>query len=1118
MHKRGLSGLIVIILIILIVMVAVSIIWVAVLPMINNIDISDISDISIDTTSGYTFWDDVEKKACVHVARGKGELENIQVIFSINGTTDIKYFGEENIPGEGEKRVMCFPLSNKPDTISIAPVYGDGRIGEIVSSVSLNKIPISTKGSIGLTQWVDNKEEILIRNLGLLDLSDNVLVLYNENALDAREIAEYYADARDISYNQLCGIRLPVGQYATGEQVLGARKKIVEDCLCPLVDVAGCGLDKIDEIAEKSQITHLTIIKGIPPRLIGSGYNISLGWTGEWMGDFQNPSLDYHLSYMIYKEGNIFEQARNKGILPPTPYANPGNLQDMISIPSYLEEINISEDRMLAYGRVEAINTERTKQLIDRTLEAEKQGIKGNMFYSEHILDEEKIDITRDVAYLKAIDFFRELTSDTHLECVDYLKQDYPNNAWPSSCRFGINRLGRIPGESGRWGELGGNIQTAMNAGLYIGNSHGLDLEGNLENYHNAFDGFNNMLNWRINKDCEPLCKDTDNPDKCRQASKDYFKEINTDCVGVAPGFLGWQYRSWPVQYYGFWPGGWTHLSGGNGGVDKTAPIVLEQGWLADFWPWLADLFGGDTAFQNEKFSDGRYLHYGLNAKDSECILENGSVQVCEEMIAVNLRQSINLDNPLDIEETNNFTARFRYKSKTEGKIRISPYLYLENKTNASLKGTKSLNNVIDIEPTDKWDLIEVNFTLKRQDINEDMTIITKILLDVSSGLDYGEEYPRAWAKPPRGWLQLDGFEFIHNGNELSDVNISSFNADNMQTTPGDYPANVIDRLGGIAWWGSSSHLLYSGNGFNAYWGFLGGFYSGRSLGESLLHISNNAAAGIIYGDPLYKPSGARIYFKEELPMEKPRQYYFDKSDNPDVYINAFHGRDNIDKTNWKVSVCGGATIDACSGKWKIIKSWDKAVVESPIMKLQDIANISEIINSDDKNREFIIKLEVWNPDEEQDMISNYMYINFVECYSHNACGEYESCWFDNTCQNIECDSVNDCEDFDDCSKKQCIDGYCQFTRVENEEECYYCASLENPVFKGRWISGGPDVNHDGVINGTDYDYVLIFLGREDCGFENDFCNFADINRNGEVSVGDFSLISPKHGSSCNTP
>ena len=40
----------------------------------------------------------------------------------------------------------------------------------------------------------------------------------------------------------------------------------------------------------------------------------------------------------------------------------------------------------------------------------------------------------------------------------------------------------------------------------------------------------------------------------------------------------------------------------------------------------------------------------------------------------------------------------------------------------------------------------------------------------------------------------------------------------------------------------------------------MGAFFSGRTLGESLAYVENKAMSGIIYGDPLYRPSGVKIY------------------------------------------------------------------------------------------------------------------------------------------------------------------------------------------------------------------------------------------------------------------
>ena len=115
-----------------------------------------------------------------------------------------------------------------------------------------------------------------------------------------------------------------------------------------------------------------------------------------------------------------------------------------------------------------------------------------------------------------------------------------------------------------------------------------------------------------------------------------------------------------------------------------------------------------------------------------------------------------------------------------------------------------------------------------------------------------------------RGFLDLDNIQLIDSEDPLQ-ANLIPADAAGFestaygQTVRGDWAPNAIDRLGGIAWWGSSSHHLTSGYAFNNPQKFAGAFFAGRTLGESLSYVGLSAVSGIIYGDPLYRPSAAKI-------------------------------------------------------------------------------------------------------------------------------------------------------------------------------------------------------------------------------------------------------------------
>ncbi len=804
-----------------------------------------------------------------------------------------------------------------------------------------------------------------------LSLENKTIIIYNENSLDAYDIAVYYANARGISHNRLCPVKSPTGQFISTDQLLGIRNTLVEDCICDSIEeFTGskpnpCDISNIEEITNKSSINHIVIIKGIPPRLTGVSYDTVS----------QEPSSDYYLSRLIYENIDYFSEGKTGRVNQSFYEGNYDNLLDYQpsrSDVSYVRGINVSLDKIVAYGRIEAMDKNRTLDLIDRTMLAEIKGIEGNILYS----GDELLSSLR-----MAPQFLRFLTDELNDDCFSYLSNLYPNNAWPYvSCRFGINAKGRIPGEYGTINTLGGNIQRAINVGAFYGYHHGeVGSTGNMINSHNAFDGFDNMLDWHKSEyDCTTLCSNFADPNdrqNCVDNSFDYFKNLNSNCVGVADGFIGWQFRSWPVQYYGFWPAGWT-VTSADGAVPKTPPIVIRG-----------------NSYVDENFTDEFYLRYGAldSAPIPNCILGNGSVAVCNEHIAVNLRQVLSSQD-IPIVGSNKFTIKFRYKNPKEG-ARLYPRLYLDYQvaTDTYLSGTIILSD------SSEWTLAELNLTTM-----QDGDVILNMYLDILS--DFG-------INSPKSYLELDAFEVIDvtNGRVLSDKSKSTFNiTNNLQTIYGDYAANVIDRLGGIAWWGSSSHYLSGGGAFYHLDKFVGAFYSGKTLGESLAYTGNKATSGIIYGDPLYRPSGVKLYVGDGYTyLNDFSGITYSSSDisNLKFKINSFQGMSGT--SSWKLFACSDQYINCDYSDWNEVKSGYGITFEQEFSE-----NILSMLPNPYSNHRVTFKLSVNNEIDPNYTLNSFSHIIYLadscvdvdgDGYGIGNCGFFTDCNDNNPMETKDC-------------------------------------------------------------------------------------------------------------------
>ena len=805
------------------------------------------------------------------------------------------------------------------------------------------------------------------------EMGGRTLIVYNRNTADAAMIADFYRNVRMRGHNEghICPVSLPPGQFGSAKHLVQAAKAIRE-CICEnILGSASSECENVTgaELARRSPISHLVLIKGIPTRLIETG----------WPTDFEEPSFDYYLSYAVYNDEAIFDNGTN-GSVYHGPYD--GLLDDRVdyqpidSQGSYARSINASKDRILAYGRVEAINTERTLDLISRIHAAERNGVSGNFLtqgFQETHTFLAQLSSTRD-------------DDDGIYVCDSESYVHDPDVDWDHrNCRAGVTDRGLIPGEQQLGPEDADKIQSipyAVNAGLYLG-----AVPPGADPGHDGFSGFPNMLNWRhdhpddLTEPCQPLCRDIADPDaseQCRINSTDYFREINTQCVGASPTLMGWQLRSYPVQYYGFSPGGWS-VDHWSGSVEKTMPSVVTGSPFGD-----------------------HYLHFGaLDAvAEPQCPNDNGDLVACPELIAVNLRHRLPINPPLTLAQDQPMTLRFQYR-RGGGQGGTMQLIVKVQKLGTSGPDQFEFSHVFDMSmPVAEWTTTSVSFLVPAS-----YSPVDRIMTRFTSTRD----------DDLRGYLDVDHVELffsddLHQQNLLNQDEASFELGQVGPTVPGDWAANAIDRLGAVAWWGSSSHFLTGGYAFAAPERFVGAFYSGRTLGESLMYLGRSAKSGIIYGDPTYRPSGAKLYLNDGIvPINNAGAPFTFSSDAESwsgrrIMINAFHGRYDFTfegsapygRQRWLVSKCHGDNVEACNATnaWEAV---DDSVSHGvggvfarplqiggqPSGSLFDLVDQSQL----DEEQSIILRLRVWIPHQEQDSgleethnndLLNYAFLRYV--------------------------------------------------------------------------------------------------------------------------------------------
>lgn len=774
---------------------------------------------------------------------------------------------------------------------------------------------------------------------------NSVLIVYNRNAADSEDIARYYAAARGINTNRLCGVYMPPGHYASKDQLLGARRTIVEQCICPLIPTAQrpapCDITKVDQLSTVSPITHLAIIRGVPGRFNGT----------TWSTDYQDPSIDIYLSHLLYKPASQVIDTPSGYTSTLTGYNGWSATSPMMI---QREPIGAAQHKQVAFGRIDGLSKNSTLSLIERTLDAEESGVKGNVLWN---LNDGQAAVQDDDPLGN---FLRDLSGSQQPLCKSYLPAATP---WPyAQCRAGGQANGRVPGE-------GNTIPRAINAGLYLG-------QNPFPNGQNGFNGsFTTMKHWHKSAyDCTELCSALPTSTEishCRANSTDYYKELNTSCVGVAPGFVGHQVRSFPVQDYGVYPPGWFTTTAG--AYEKLAPQLMEI---------------AGNAFNDATYTDNRFLRFGghKNTASPTCVLENGTSQACPERVAFWLERSNSVPAGHNL-ATQRYVVRFRHRNPANANGRFlfsvafsSPASGCYRTVTTAVALTTAATN---------WVTEELRFPGIANMPPSDPTTCTDPTNLAVSSINLG--LVAQFTDNLYDYFDLDAVELVeeNSGERMFPVTIGSFSApyvDNL--TNGDWAANVMDRLGGIAWWGSNSHHLTGGWAFSDSDNFAGAFFSGRTLAESVL-LMGSPESGMFFGDPLYSPSAVKIYLENDTqgiyrtysgPVETNYQMYSIYNTQASSYqrnlrLNILHGRANTATTRWELSRCLGKTTPAAcdaANSWSVFSQGTGA----QIARLQT-SDLRTLVVDRTLSQNVYLKLRVWNPGEESSALYNLAYMHY---------------------------------------------------------------------------------------------------------------------------------------------
>ncbi|VAW57977.1 hypothetical protein MNBD_GAMMA11-2884 [hydrothermal vent metagenome] len=736
---------------------------------------------------------------------------------------------------------------------------------------------------------------------------DDVLIIVNDNSLDSCEVGRYYAEQRGLGQNNILHVRTPANYYIQLDQFKILRDQIIQHMqqrivardstfipvVCTDGDIPFYCQASMDQLRANTGLRYIVTTKGVPTRFIFNGSTIFLSpnsstsvdnYLKYWLINYFTKDISF--SSISQNRARAFGDGRNIRIVEP------------------------ASDLELVIGRIDGVTLDTAKALIDRTHAAEGNGFYGKIYaytglgsprfngpigmrWKDYSQRSANIYDGSGAPWRYPFGIFGEAAP----ECSDYLdpthylnfSQSDSRGKAPQSCTLkfsvGLNGANDQPP-----GQPSSRQPLADDAIIYSGYLDG-QAAGN--------GSFNAFLNWRRDSSCtNTLCEDLPATEQaaCRAASIDVYKEIDTRCVGMADGFIGYNYQSFPVAQLQIAPTGW--LTGTSGGYRIGRPVVREDSGFDDNLSlWYQD--------DEEVASPACYSSSDFSAPASaDCVSD----------LLMNFNQKITFatTQTSDALAPDQYRLRLKYNAENLNKaITVKAFIQV-----TELVGGKRVNynrvNVslaIPANTVTGWQdgeaIINFDHSDSEHSVDWDGTYNTISLFLVSSN-----RY--------RGALGIDNvsLEKLDPAGIADPVPVAlvnpSFDQGHKQTTTGDHAANYLSRLNGVGFWGSLSHHESNGHSFSRHTlESLTYFMRGLPLGDAVWFAENNNS-GIFYGDPLYSPVAIKL-----ADINLPFDFIFG-----DITLqgDTVNGRDlSVVSTSYQVDFCPGNDFFICDrqGTWQ---------------------------------------------------------------------------------------------------------------------------------------------------------------------------------------------------------
>lgn len=746
-------------------------------------------------------------------------------------------------------------------------------------------------------------------------MRDDVLIVVNANSVDSPQVGDYYCQQRGIDPANIATVYLPGANDVSLDQFIALRDQLIRFLQLntlsgnevPVVCDTSLGYTKyycpqsVDQIRRLTRIRYLVMTSGVPIRFI---------FTGSALPGGEPTSIDNYLRYWLlnyYPQDSAFP-INSRAI-------DFGDGRGMRTVAPV-------QDREFIVGRIDGITAGNAMQLVDRAITAERNGVYGKLvstkfgsltgavnsfgaYWKQWLTGGQLQTVYPSWHYLHGL--FGELqtpntTAVTHTLDPECLTND-ASGISPQDC---VTRLTE-------GGTLNGIVVSSANdppPGTYNGviprPDHSLVYQGYIDGATSVLD-FGSLLNWRDSDSCSTLCAAADTA--CKAASTDVYREIDTRCVRVADGFMGYNMNSWPVgSMYGS-PTGW-YVDVGQGTSDWYSNTSANQSFRA---PKVRDYTGFDDSYSlwfenSQQLPTARCYASG----DDLQLLPQASCSSAERVMVtqrVNIaEQAVNLTAPQVI------TVRFKYRALNltqdlQLHVRLLVHESVYSDSSVTIAGVNQINYKVKTAamlkapqtPADgtSWGDAVASFTLDPALHQHPQYLFDGIKIRIQTPVAI------------EGQLAIDTVTLDVDGVDIPLQN-DSFNDGHRQISGGDSAASFLGRLNGTAFWASLTHHGPSnGRSFEKHpYETLIYFLRGLPLGDAVWFAENNSS-GILYGDPLYSPIAVHLHYLPGSITGAP-QDTFNRKVPMALQGDTVNGTGSDVTTTYSVSYCAGKDFFVC--------------------------------------------------------------------------------------------------------------------------------------------------------------------------------------------------------------